>query len=31
MSQLIKLVKDHPPALAELNLRRGERGLHAVK
>lgn len=31
VSQLIKLVKDHPPALVELNLRRGERGLHAVK
>lgn len=31
VSQLIKLVKDHPPAVVELNLRRGERGLHAVK
>ena len=30
-SQLIKLVKDHPPALEELNRRRAERGDHPLK
>lgn len=30
-SQLIKLVKDHPPALEAWNRKRHERGLHALK
>ena len=30
-SQLVKLVKDHPPALAEVNARRAERGAHALR
>ena len=30
-SQLIKLVKDHPPALERLNRLRQERGLHALR
>lgn len=29
-SQLIRLVKDHPPALVRLNAARAERGLHAL-
>jgi hypothetical protein len=30
-SQLIKLIKDHPPALAKLNDERRARGLHPIK
>ncbi len=30
-SQLIRLIKDHPPALAELNRARAERGLHPLR
>jgi RF-1 domain len=30
-SQLVKLLKDHPPALEELNRRRAERGLRPLK
>ena len=30
-SQLIKLIKDHPPGLEELNRSRAERGLHPLK
>lgn len=30
-SQLIKLVKDHPPALAALNLARSAKGQHALR
>jgi len=30
-SQLIKLVKAHPPALGHLNAKRGERGLAALR
>lgn len=30
-SQLVKLLKDHPPALEELNRQRAERDLHPVK
>jgi hypothetical protein len=31
MSQLVKLIKDHPPALAWLNRARAERKLHPLK
>lgn len=31
MSQLVKLLKDHPPALVELNRARAGAGLHALK
>jgi hypothetical protein len=31
MSQLVKLLKDHPPALVELNRARDEAGIHALK
>ena len=30
-SQLVKLLKDHPPALEELNRERVARGLHPLK
>jgi hypothetical protein len=30
-SQLTKLIKDHPPALAEVNRERAERGVHALR
>jgi len=30
-SQLIKLLKDHPPALAQVNQQRESRGLHTLK
>lgn len=30
-SQLVKLVKDHPPAMIRLNADRAARGLHALK
>lgn len=30
-SQLVRFVKDHPPALAWWNAHRGERGKHAMK
>lgn len=30
-SQLTKLIKDHPPALATVNRERAERGLHALR
>jgi len=31
VSQLTKLLKDHPPALEEVNRQRRERGLHPLK
>jgi hypothetical protein len=30
-SQLLKLVRDHPPALVKLNRERQERGMHSLK
>jgi hypothetical protein len=31
MSQLVKFIKDHPPALERLNAVRRERGQHTLK